>query len=558
MMPSYSTEGIVSRLIQEHGVSEKKLTRLIRNTEETSNNLFEAAIHSGLIAPRLLAQVAAVEFAIPFMDLAAFNNKQIPHNILSDSTIKKHKVLPLKTQNNKLFLAQSDPTNLQVSKEIMFQTGLYTETILVASDQLDKMISQYLRNNKSRLNHLEQEESSYNPSDTLQTEDSDGPISRFINHILNDGIQSGASDIHFEPYEQSFRVRFRYDGLLREIAHPPFNLRNRIISRLKVLANLDISERRLPQDGSIKFSHHDKNKTDIRINTLPTLWGEKAVLRILDTRHRLIPIEQSGMSLQQQIHFKKALKHSQGMILVTGPTGSGKTVTLYTGLSLINSPENNILSAEDPVEINLEGVNQVNINPAIGLDFASCLRAFLRQDPDIIMLGEIRDAESAEIAVKAAQTGHLVLSTLHTNDASGALNRLYNLGVSPHNLASSVNLIIAQRLVRKLCQRCKTPISYSEEELQKAGLPHNQNAPQILYSAKGCDSCQTGYKGRTGVFEMLALTPEIREQIEQQIPVTRIISSLQKQGHTSLTEAGTALVAQGITSLEEIRRVISQ
>jgi type IV pilus assembly protein PilB len=469
----------------------------------------------------------------------------------------------------RLFVAVSDPTNLQALDEIKFHTGVNTEPILVEEDKLATIIDQFLsKQEDSPLINLDDSElEGLEGLETLQDEDDepnlsgaidDTPIVRFVNKMLLDAIKSGASDIHFEPYEKTYRVRFRMDGILREVAKPPPNLGTRLAARLKVMSELDISERRVPQDGRIKMKLSKTRAIDFRVNTLPTLWGEKVVLRILDPQNAKMGIEQLGFGEAEKERFMECLFRPQGMILVTGPTGSGKTVTLYTGLNILNTHERNIATAEDPVEINLEGINQVNVNYKVGLDFPTALRAFLRQDPDVVMVGEIRDLETAEIAVKAAQTGHMVLSTLHTNSAAETLTRLRNMGVPAFNLATSVSLIIAQRLGRRLCSACKRPMDVPKETLKAEGFTDEEIAAGFQLfepNAKGCEKCNEGYKGRVGIYEVVKITPEMSRIIMEDGNSIQLAQQARVLGFPDLRRDGLKKVVMGITSLAEVNRV---
>lgn len=452
--------------------------------------------------------------------------------------------------------------------EFKFQSGIATEAIIVEEDKLSRAIEKFLDDtgetlddiNDADLDNLSVDD---DPSPTDEQESAeeaanDAPIVRFINKILLDAIKNGASDIHFEPYEKSYRIRSRIDGILQEVAKPPSNLASRLSARLKVMSKMDISERRLPQDGRIKMKISKNKAIDFRVNTLPTLWGEKIVLRILDPGSAKMGVEALGFSEAQKDLYLSTLHRPQGMVLVTGPTGSGKTVSLYTGLNILNTEERNISTAEDPVEINLEGINQVHVNPKVGLTFAEALRAFLRQDPDVVMVGEIRDLETAEIAIKAAQTGHMVLSTLHTNSAPETLTRLRNMGVPAFNIATSVSLIIAQRLGRRLCESCKKPLTLPEETLLEEGFLPSEMKNLSLYEAhpEGCNKCNRGYKGRVGIYEMLAMSPDIAEVIMQNGNSLDILKVAERQDFRSLRRSGLDKVAQGITSLEEMNRVI--
>lgn len=556
--------GIAKRLVAERVISEEVARTLTDQAQEHQVSFLQYAATEHKVAPKALALAAAREFGVPFLDLAAFDREHLPRDLVSEKLIRHHMALPLYRRGSKLFLAIANPTNLAAVDEIQFQTGLNTEAILVPYDQLSQAVDAYLEGDEEALARLEDED-----MDTLDvaTEDApaegdnygggtdDAPIVKFVNKILLDAIKMGSSDIHLEPYEKLFRIRYRTDGILHEVIKPPFNLRHRITSRLKVMAHLDISERRVPQDGSIKLKVSKTRTIDFRVNTLPTLWGEKVVLRVLDSSATRIGIDELGFSPEQKKAYEKALAQPQGMILVTGPTGSGKTVTLYTGLNILNTPERNISTAEDPVEINLEGINQVNVNAKVGLDFAAALRAFLRQDPDIVMVGEIRDLETAEIAIKAAQTGHLVLSTLHTNGAAETLTRLSNMGIPAFNIATSVSLIIAQRLARKLCSNCKKPVVIPHEALLHEGFREEELDQLTLYEAVGCELCTQGYKGRLGIYEVLPVSQEISRLLMGQANALDLAEQSHREGFASLRESGLEKVRLGVTTLAEINRV---
>lgn len=558
-------ESIARRLTQEKVLDEQTALALQEEASQHELSFLQYASSYNKVPNNSLALAAAREFGMSFIDLATFDKEHLPKDLVSDQLIRHHMALPLFRRGSKLFLAIANPTNLAAVDEIQFQTGLNTEAILVAYDQLKAMIESYLEGDEEALAKLEEDEldsleiSEEDDSAALAAESTsntdDAPIVKFVNKILLDAIKLGSSDIHLEPYERKFRIRYRTDGLLHEALKPPFNLRHRITSRIKVMAHLDISERRIPQDGSIKLKVSKTRTIDFRVNTLPTIWGEKVVLRVLDSSATRIGIDELGFCEIQQKHYEKNLTQPQGMILVTGPTGSGKTVTLYTGLNLLNTPERNISSAEDPVEINLEGINQVNVNTKVGLDFAAALRAFLRQDPDVVMVGEIRDLETAEIAIKAAQTGHLVLSTLHTNSAAETLTRLSNMGIPAYNIATSVNLIIAQRLARKLCPICKTPQEIPTEMLMAEGLSSEEIEKATLFDAVGCEACHQGYKGRIGVYEVMPISPEISRLIMDNANSIELAEQAHKEGTSSLRHSGLIKALSGITSLTEINRI---
>ena len=483
----------------------------------------------------------------------------------NEKLITKHNALPLFLRGKVLFVAMSDPTNIDALEEIQFNTGFSTELVLTDEHGLQNCIEKVLEDesdalditdiDSAELSGLEVQEDK--PEDDAKSGEDDAPIVVFINKILLDAIKKGASDLHFEPYEKAFRIRFRIDGILSEIARPPVSLSSRMAARLKVMSKLDIAERRVPQDGRIKLALSKKKSIDFRVSTLPTMWGEKIVMRILDSSSAMLGIDMLGYEPEQKAIYMDALDQPQGMILVTGPTGSGKTVSLYTGLNILNTPERNISTAEDPVEINLEGINQVQINNRAGLTFPSALRSFLRQDPDIVMVGEIRDLETAEISIKAAQTGHLVLSTLHTNSAAETLTRLLNMGVPSYNVASSVTIIIAQRLARRLCPKCKTEEKLTEAQLAEQGFPQDKLSEIKLFKAVGCEQCTGGYKGRVGIYEVIKISPTISAIIMEGGNSLDIATQCQKEGYNNLRQSGLIKAMNGMTSLKEVNRVTS-
>ena len=515
-----------------------------------------------------IAAAAASEFGVPFIDLRAFDNAQLPEDLVDIKLIQKHHALPLYRRGKRLFIALADPTNLQALDEIKFHTGINTEAIIVDQKALSAAIA-LMTESKDAIEQLgdlesgqfeELEVEAIDENDRadgdINMDADDTPIVRFVNKVLLDAIKAGASDIHFEPYEHTYRVRFRADGILKEVVQPPKALAPRLAARLKVMSRMDISERRVPQDGRIQMRLSKTRAIDMRVNTLPTLFGEKIVLRILDPASAALGIDALGYEPHQKKLFMAALDRPQGMILVTGPTGSGKTVSLYTGLSILNTPERNISTAEDPVEINLDGINQVPVNPKVGLNFADALRSFLRQDPDVIMVGEIRDLETAEISIKAAQTGHLVLSTLHTNSAAETITRLLNMGVPSFNVATAVTLIIAQRLARRLCSKCAQPIDeLPEESLLELGFTKEMLKGATIKRAVGCESCNHGYKGRTGIYEVVQITSTIARMILEGHNSMVIADEARKEGFHSLRTSALIKVAQGLISLEEANRV---
>lgn len=562
-----SLSGLAKRLVTDGLLSEAQAEESLRLARRDKIPFVTHLVKNQVASGQRIALAAAQEFGAPLLDLNAFDMANCPRDLIDPKLLRKHRMLPLFRRGNRLFLAASDPTNIAAFDELKFHTGLSTDVILVDENQLSPAIDQLIdliEGNDSLRSLLEDADLDglnveVNPAGGADRDSEtmdETPIVRFVNKVLLDAIRSGASDIHVEPYEKSYRIRVRSDGILREIARPPLNLASRIASRLKIMAQMDISERRLPQDGRIKMKLSRTRAIDFRVNTLPTLWGEKVVLRILDPGSAQMGIDALGYEPEQKALFMRALGQSQGMILVTGPTGSGKTVSLYTGLNILNTSEINISTAEDPVEINLEGINQVAVNPRIGLTFASALRAFLRQDPDIIMVGEIRDLETAEIAIKAAQTGHLVLSTLHTNSAAETLTRLRNMGIPSYNLATSVSLIIAQRLARRLCNHCKKPVILPEAALLEAGFNRAQLPALQLFSATGCDACHDGYKGRVGIYEVVPVTDGLARIIMQDGNAIEIADQARLEGFGSLRESALRKVAAGLTSLEEANRVI--
>jgi type IV pilus assembly protein PilB len=487
--------------------------------------------------------------------------------LVSDKLLQKHRVMPLVRRGKRLFVAVSDPTNMHALDEIKFQTGLSIEAVVVEEDKLQRIGTKAFEQVDTQMSSLESDDLDLENLDITGGDDElegeavgrddveDAPIVRFVNKVLLDAIKKGASDIHFEPYEKRYRIRLRLDGYLKELASPPVQLAIKLAARIKVMSRLDIAERRVPQDGRIKMRISKNRAIDFRVSTCPTLFGEKIVARILDPSSATLGIDALGYSPDQKELYMKALAQPHGMILVTGPTGSGKTVSLYTGLNILNKEDTNISTAEDPAEINLPGVNQVNVNPKVGLTFASALRAFLRQDPDVIMVGEIRDLETAEIAIKAAQTGHLVLSTLHTNDAPKTLTRLIDMGVKSYAIATSVSLIIAQRLARKLCINCKTPVDLPPEVLLKEGFTAEEIREGLsLYKPVGCAQCTDGYKGRTGLYQVMPVSEEIQRIILQNGNAVDIAKQSASEGIPDLRRSGLEKVKSGITSLDEINQ----
>ncbi|PCJ19639.1 MAG: type IV-A pilus assembly ATPase PilB [Gammaproteobacteria bacterium] len=557
--------GLAKRLVQDGIIDEEVAQSSLDEAIKQKTPFVTLLVQKKLADSNRIAMAAADEFGVPLFDLSAMDSEAQPQELIKDTLIRQHHILPLFHRGNRLYIAVSDPTNLQALDEIKFHTGINTESILAEEDKLAAAIEQYLDKQDDSLDDLGDTdlddldiESGDQKEEEQDTKGADeAPIVRFVNKILLDAIKMGASDIHFEPYEKSYRIRFRADGILQEVARPPINLSARLAARLKVMSRMDISERRIPQDGRIKLKISKTRAIDFRVNTLPTLFGEKVVLRILDPDSAKLGIDKLGYEEEQKKLFLHALSQPQGMILVTGPTGSGKTVSLYTGLNILNTPETNISTAEDPVEINLEGINQVHVNHKVGLDFSTALRSFLRQDPDVVMVGEIRDKETGEIAIKAAQTGHLVLSTLHTNSAPETLTRLRNMGIPSFNIATSVTLIIAQRLARRLCPHCKKALDIPKEALLETGYSEEQIPDLTLFGPIGCAKCNDGYKGRVGIYEVMKITESIGRIIMEEGNSIQIGDQALAEGFPNLRISGLKKAADGVTSLEEINRVTS-
>ncbi|MEX6676666.1 type IV-A pilus assembly ATPase PilB [Pseudomonas sp. W2Oct36] len=554
--------GLAKQLVIAELLTEKTAQKAHEQARRDKVSLVHHLVETKLLKSITLAEVASDQFGIPFLDLGTLEKETQPKGLVSEKLIRQHCALPLWRRGNKLFVGISDPTNHQAITDIQFSTGLTTEAILVEDDKLTAAIDKFFDGNAGMGDladvdlGLEIEAVDESKETAIAGQDADdAPVVRFVNKMLMDAIRLGSSDLHFEPYEKIFRVRLRTDGILHEVAKPPIHLAGRIAARLKVMASLDISERRKPQDGRIKLRISKNRAIDFRVNTLPTLWGEKIVMRILDPTTAQMGIDALGYEPEQKELYLEALRQPQGMILVTGPTGSGKTVSLYTGLNILNTVDINISTAEDPVEINLEGINQVNVNPRQGMDFSQALRAFLRQDPDVIMVGEIRDLETAEIAIKASQTGHMVLSTLHTNSAAETLTRLHHMGVAAFNIATAINLIIAQRLARKLCTHCKKEVEIPRETLIAEGFPESQIGSFQLYSPVGCEHCNGGYKGRVGIYEVVKSTPALERIIMEEGNSIQISEQMRRDGFNDLRTSGLMKAMQGLTSLEEINRV---
>jgi type IV pilus assembly protein PilB len=561
--------GLPRRLVQDGVVSEADLMAALSAIEGKSSNLVPHLVANRLGDPRQIAIAAAHEFGVPLLDLDAVDLDLDVVKLVDEKLLTKHRILPILQRGKRLFLAVCDPTNLQALDEIKFQTTLRIEAIVVEQDKLDARVVRAIEAVDTTMSSLDDDAEGFDlenlevsggdddsGGDVSSSEIDDAPIVRFVNKVMVDAIKKGASDIHFEPYEKHFRIRLRQDGVLTEIARPPVALAMKVSARLKVMARLDIAERRIPQDGRIKMKLSKNRAIDFRVNTCPTLYGEKVVCRLLDPSSAQLGIDALGYEEEQKQLYLKTLAKPYGMILVTGPTGSGKTVSLYTGLNILNTVDRNISTAEDPAEINMPGVNQVNVNPKVGLTFAAALRAFLRQDPDVIMVGEIRDLETAEIAIKAAQTGHLVLSTLHTNDAPKTLTRLVDMGVKPYAIASSVSLIIAQRLARRLCSNCKEPVDIPAEALLKEGFTKADIEGGVtIFHAKGCSQCTAGYKGRVGIYQVMTCSETIGRIMMEGGNSMQIAAQAKAEGVADLRMSGLKKVKDGLTSLEEINRV---
>lgn len=562
VLPTFS--GLAKGLIKRGLLTEDRALKCSEDAARKNIPLVSYLVSNGTLQGLEIASAMAEEFAVPLLDLSVFLPTYLPVKVVSEKLILTHHVLPLFKRGNRLSLAVADPSQYAAFEEIKFHSGLTIEIVVVEEEKLVKAIEaavdaadttfkDLLNVNLDSINLTAPE-----PAKGLSepgAEPDDAPVVRFVNKILLDAIKKGASDIHFEPYEKEFRIRYRNDGMLHEIASPPINLAGRIAARLKVMSRMDIAERRVPQDGRIKLEISKQRAIDFRVNTCPTLFGEKIVLRILDPTSAQIGIERLGFEPEQRLNFLEAINKPYGMILVTGPTGSGKTVTLYTGLNILNTTDRNISTVEDPVEITVPGINQVNVNVKTGLSFAEALRAFLRQDPDIIMVGEIRDLETAEIAVKAAQTGHLVLSTLHTNDAPQTLNRLMQMGIPPFNIAASVLLILAQRLARRLCEYCKKPLDLPPETLLEAGFKEDDLDGLVVYGPDECENCVKGYKGRVGIYQVMPITDALSRIILEGANVTRIAEQARLEGIDDLRASGLKKVKSGVTSLAEVDRI---
>ena len=566
-----SLSGLARKLVEDGILDQVKAISALEAANKKKMPFVTYLVENKLADAKKIAHSASEEFGVPLVDIDVIDIDPDVIKLVKEKLIRQHNTIPLFKRGNRLFVAVSDPTNLQALDEIKFHVGMTTEAVLACDDRLAAFIEKNLAENDTSLSDLagdsdlddvefvDEEAAADNRGSGSESEVDDTPVVRFVNKVLLDAINKGASDIHFEPYEKSYRVRFRTDGILAEVASPPLGMSMRLSARIKVMSRMDISERRIPQDGRIKLNLSKTRAIDFRVNTCPTLFGEKIVLRILDPSSAKMGIDALGFEPEQKKLLLENLHKPYGMFLVTGPTGSGKTVTLYTGVNILNQPEINISTAEDPVEINLAGVNQVNVNAKVGLDFGSALRAFLRQDPDVILVGEIRDLETAEIAVKAAQTGHMVLSTLHTNDAPQTLTRMVNMGIPPFNIASAVNIIIAQRLARRLCTHCKKPADIPKEALLEEGFTAEQIQKGVkIFGPVGCDQCTNGYKGRVGIYQVMPISAEIGKLIMEGCTSLDVANQAQKEGINDLRQSGLKKIIDGHTSLEEINRVTKE
>jgi type IV pilus assembly protein PilB len=556
--------GLARALVQSGRLPLDKADTLHKKAVADKVGFIDALLGSGALDARSLAVFCAETFGYPLLDLSAFSAEMLPVNAIDAKLMQTLRVVPLSKRGNKMSVALSDPTNSQALDQIKFQSEASVEPVIVAHDVLQALLTGLAKSSEQSISELvgddgdiefaeDEPQAGAQEAAAAATEVEDAPIVRFLNKVLMDAITLGASDIHFEPYEKQYRIRLRVDGVLRDHLQPPLSIREKLVSRIKVLAKLDISEKRVPQDGRMRLVLSPTRTIDFRVSTLPTLFGEKTVMRILDATQAQMGIDALGYDADQKALLIDAITRPYGMVLVTGPTGSGKTVSLYSCLNLLNKPGINISTAEDPAEINLPGVNQVNVNERAGLTFPVALKAFLRQDPDIIMVGEIRDLETADIAIKAAQTGHMVFSTLHTNDAPSTLTRLMNMGVAPFNIASSVILITAQRLARRLCT-CKQPLDIGRDVLKAAGFRDGDlDEDWKPYGPIGCERCLgSGYKGRVGIYQIMPITPAIEELILTHGNAMQIAAQAEREGVNSLRRSGLMKVKQGLTSLEEV------
>ncbi|EGJ10965.1 type IV-A pilus assembly ATPase PilB [Rubrivivax benzoatilyticus] len=558
--------GVARVLVHAGKLNARTAEDLARSARERKTGFVSAVVAAGALKPDELAHALSGALALPLLDLNAVDTQKLPRNLLDAKTTAQYQVIVLGKRGNRLFIGAADPTDQEAVERIKFATQLTPEWVIVEYDKLMRQLEAQGQSATEVLESLAGEDFDFDVSDDttaspeaeISTEVEDAPVVRFLQKMLIDAINARASDLHFEPYEYNYRVRFRIDGELREITQPPIAIKDKLASRIKVISRMDIAEKRVPQDGRMKLKFGSK-AIDFRVSTLPTLFGEKVVIRILDPSSARLGIEALGYEKVEKDRLLAAIQRPYGMILVTGPTGSGKTVSLYTCLNILNQPGVNIATVEDPAEINLPGINQVNVNDKAGLTFSAALKAFLRQDPDIIMVGEIRDLETADIAIKAAQTGHLVMSTLHTNDAPTTLTRLLNMGVAPFNIAASVLLITAQRLARRLCEVCKKPADYPREALLKAGYTDaDLDGSWKPYRAVGCSACNNGYKGRVGIYQVMPITEAIQRVILSEGTALDIAEQAQREGVRDLRQSGLVKVRLGVTSLEEVITVTNE
>ncbi|ACB32825.1 type IV-A pilus assembly ATPase PilB [Leptothrix cholodnii SP-6] len=565
--PQSTLSGVARVLVHAGKLNARAAEELARLARDQRRNFVAAAVGANLLSSADLAHTLSHALAVPLLDLDAVDVSKLPQNLVDARTLSQYQVLVLGKRGNRLFIGGADPTDQEAVDRIKFATQLTPEWVIVEYDKLAKIVEAKSTSATEALESIvagdfefdvEEQDPNAKPDEEVTTDVEDAPVVRFLQKMLIDAINMRASDLHFEPYEQTYRVRFRIDGELREITQPPVAIKDKLASRIKVISRLDIAEKRVPQDGRMKLKFGNK-AIDFRISTLPTLFGEKIVIRILDPSSAKLGVEALGYEREEKDRLLSAIKRPYGMILVTGPTGSGKTVSLYTCLNILNQPGVNISTVEDPAEINLPGINQVNVNDKAGMNFAVALRAFLRQDPDVIMVGEIRDIETADIAIKAAQTGHLVLSTLHTNDAPTTLTRLLNMGVPPFNIASSIILISAQRLCRRLCENCKAPAEYPREALLRAGFkPDEVDGSWKPYKAVGCSACNNGYRGRVGVYQVMPITEAIQRVILAEGTALDIAEQAARDGVRDLRLSGLVKVRAGATTLEEVISVTNQ
>jgi type IV pilus assembly protein PilB len=565
--PQSSLSGVARVLANAGKLNAKTAEDLVRSAKDKKSSFVASVIAAGAVSPSELAHTLAGALAVPLLDLNAVDSQKLPRNIIDGKLAAQYQVIVLGKRGNRLFIGGADPTDQEAAERIKFATQLTPEWVIVEQDKLAKILEATGASAAEALESMASGDFEFDVTDDVTTQESpeaasaeveDAPVVRFLQKMLIDAINARASDLHFEPYEYHYRVRFRVDGELREITQPPIAIKDKLASRIKVISRLDIAEKRVPQDGRMKLKFGSK-AIDFRVSTLPTLFGEKIVIRILDPSSAKLGIEALGYEKIEKDRLLNAIQRPYGMVLVTGPTGSGKTVSLYTCLNILNQPGVNISTVEDPAEINLPGINQVNVNDKAGLTFAAALKSFLRQDPDVIMVGEIRDLETADIAIKAAQTGHMVMSTLHTNDAPTTLTRLLNMGVAPFNIASSVLLITAQRLARKLCESCKTPADYPREAMLKAGFTETDlDGSWKPYRTVGCSACSNGYKGRVGIYQVMPISEEIQRIILAEGTAVDIAQQAQREGVRDLRQSGLIKVRAGVTTLEEVISVTNE